>query len=739
MLKQKRIKIRLLLILGVTIIFASSITPLIMMAVDNVRSLGGFAIKVGGHSIEKGSALLFLERVKAKASEYSETFTQAEKYASIFQAQMNSVMNMLPYYAYPNKKNIEYLTSLERNTINSIIRSKNKDNVNFWYWGGGKKLSKKAKNNLDCFSLYYPFIKKIGSQNKFFFSTWILYFPDKILLSYYNDHSDIPKMPNRMGLESYLNTYDYEDGKWTPIYRDVTGHTICTFSKFLFDSRKKYIGRIGIDVNIDKLISDVENYKMVKRKGLTDITTKKPIKSFSFILNDDLEIVNFPVEYYNIFGFNANNLSLNQDQSSVKFNESKYTEIVNLAKIMKKTDDGYTVLNFDNNGKYVVTFAHIKANKWTMGVVVPIEYLLEAVRETKAEISIITRDLMFALAIMAVMFFIVAVFLILVVFKEYLMNPIYNLTAGIAGVIKSSFKKRLDEDGAPEIVDLSKTFNKMTAELTMYMNGLKEEIEAREKTETELQTARKIQEALLPSTTKIFENRNFNLFAGVLPATFVSGDFYDYFFVSKNKLAFLIGDVSGQGVSSAFYMTIVRSIVRDTCQQESDDPADAVKKINKLLYQEYKVDMFVSLVLVYYDVLTGDIQYVNAGHPDILLVRSNGACKDIERNEGLILAFAENSEYISSSFKLKFNESLVLYSDGILETYNDDLLYFREDLIKLLNKNYLLSVETLCKEILNKIDVGKNEKRDDDFTLLIFRREHGGIKAAESRRIKTKH
>ena len=731
MLKQRKIKIRILLIFGVTIIFASSITPLIMMAVDNVRSLGSFAMHVGGQSIKRGSTLLFLEKVKAKASVYSEAFSQAEKYINIFQAQMDLVIEQLQYYAHPDKKNMEYLSSLRRKDPNSIIRSNNKNDVNFWYWGHKTELPGRVKRDLDCFSLYYPFIKKIGLRNKFFFSSWLQLFNDKFIISYYNTSKSL-NIPNRIGLESFSNTYNSGNGKWTPLYRDISGCLISSITKSVYDEKNNNIGRVGIDIDIDGLIKDAESYKIIDEKLLSCDVMDKPIKPFSFIMNKDYGIISFPIEYYNTFGFASPGVLLSQEPLKLKLGDSKHEEISGLPDIMKKTKSGYTVLDFDDKGEYVMAFAHIEANDWTLAVVVPLDYLLGAVRETKAEIKVITRDLMFALAIMAVMFFIVAVFLILVVFKEYLMTPINSLTVGIAGVIKSKFKKRLEEEGAPEIVDLSKTFNNMTSELNKYMDGLKKEIEVREKIEIELNTARKIQEALMPSTTKIFENRNFDLHAGVLPASFVAGDFYDYFFVSKNKLAILVGDVSGKGVSSAFYMTIVRSVVRDICQQESADPAVAVTKINKILFQEYKVDMFVSLVLVYYNVDTGTIQYVNAGHPDMLLVKADGKSKGIERNVGLILAFAENTEYKSVSFNLEFNETLILYSDGILEAYNDDLLFFRKHLMEFLKKSYILPVEALCDKVLNEVEKNENQKRDDDFTLLVFRRVHGGIKPTEN-------
>lgn len=731
MFKNRRIKIRYLLIIGITIIFASSIIPLIMISVDSVRGLGEFATNVGGRAIEKGSTLLFLERVKAKSEEYSKAFLLAEKYVDILQVQMNTAYSQLEYYAYPDTDHIDYLKTLKSNNDN-VIEGHSHDGVHFWYWGDNTGIPDDVAKDIDFFSMYFPFITEIGKENKYFSSSWFDFIADKILFAHYSFN---PEMPNRSEFSNYMKNFRYDPDKWTPIYKDISGKVITTISKTVYSKEKKAVGKVGIDINVDNIIQDsmdsVNTELIIKNKSTLLPKDNKSLleeyEPFTFILNENMHVIKFPVKYYKNFGLNLAGMMYGGGIPRYKFGKHKFPQIVKLLDDMKKNSSGYDILEFKDGQDYLVAYSRMSANNWILGVVLPLDYLLDPVKKTKAEIEIITRDLMFALAIMALMFFIIAVFLMLVVFKEYLMNPINNLTKGINDIIKAKFKGCLVIDGAPEITDLAETFNHMTEELNVYMDNLKNEIKDRERVESEMQTARKIQEALLPRITDIFLNRDFDINAKVIPAKTVAGDFYDYFFVTKDRLAFLVGDVSGKGVSSAFYMTLARSIVRDCCQQESIDPAKAVTNINKILFDEYKADMFVSMVLIYYDVNTGEGRYVNAGHPDVVLINEEGVCGDLAREEGLILAFSEDSEYRSVPFKLDYNEILVLYSDGILEPYNDDLGYFRAELIKLLNENYTLSIKEFSKNVISKIKEKDREDREDDFTLLIFRREHGGI------------
>jgi phosphoserine phosphatase RsbU/P len=105
----------------------------------------------------------------------------------------------------------------------------------------------------------------------------------------------------------------------------------------------------------------------------------------------------------------------------------------------------------------------------------------------------------------------------------------------------------------------------MTRQLNDSIENLKETTAAKERIESELKIAHGIQMSMVPKTFPPFPDRpEFDVFATLVPAREVGGDFYDFFFLDDDRLFFAIGDVSGKGVPAALFMAVTKTLLRAT-------------------------------------------------------------------------------------------------------------------------------------------------------------------------------
>ena len=121
-----------------------------------------------------------------------------------------------------------------------------------------------------------------------------------------------------------------------------------------------------------------------------------------------------------------------------------------------------------------------------------------------------------------------------------------------------------------EVGKLAESFITMERSLRQSVRELKETTAIRERIESELKIARDIQMSMVPKTFPPFPNRpEFDLYATLVPAREVGGDFYDFFFIDDNHLYFAIGDVSGKGIPAALFMAVTRTLFRTTASKVS--------------------------------------------------------------------------------------------------------------------------------------------------------------------------
>ncbi|MBI3722676.1 SpoIIE family protein phosphatase [bacterium] len=249
---------------------------------------------------------------------------------------------------------------------------------------------------------------------------------------------------------------------------------------------------------------------------------------------------------------------------------------------------------------------------------------------------------------------------------------------------------------------------------------------------SELRVARTIQLALLPKRDPLVPG--FDLAGGMKTAKEVGGDYYDYIPAHKNQdgsrdLFLAIGDVSGKGVPAGLIMVMARSTVRSLSGQRDVDPKAVCVETNRILKQDLKPGLFMSLLLARADLRTGSLRLAGCGHERPLIRRASGKVERVDLG-GLVLGVvADNAEHVAEMrVVLEPGDLLLLYTDGVTEAMDP-----RGKLYGLPRLEGLLMARghEPPLELLHAIEAdvsrhAQGAEQHDDITLIALRRKATG-------------
>lgn len=297
--------------------------------------------------------------------------------------------------------------------------------------------------------------------------------------------------------------------------------------------------------------------------------------------------------------------------------------------------------------------------------------------------------------------------------------PINLLTERAKEIAGGNFEKKLDINTGDELETLAKSFNTMMDELAAYMENLSKVSAQKERIETELSVATRIQAGMLPRVSKPFIGKEFDLAAIMQPAKEVGGDFYDFYYIDERHLAITVADVSDKGVPAALFMVIAKTLLKEGLLFAGADKLSQVfEETNNALIKVNEENMFVTVFTGILDTKTGEFVYVNAGHnPPVL--KAGGKCRFLSKANSPILGVAEGIEFPTSTLTLSPGDSIILYTDGVTEAINEEEDFFGE-------KRLLKATEALGKDA--KIDINEllsiltryvgKAAQSDDITML---------------------
>jgi serine phosphatase RsbU (regulator of sigma subunit) len=269
-----------------------------------------------------------------------------------------------------------------------------------------------------------------------------------------------------------------------------------------------------------------------------------------------------------------------------------------------------------------------------------------------------------------------------------------------------------------EVTELSDNFNSMTERLQDLYLSLEQRVREQERTEHELRVARRIQQLLLPKEVPALAG--WQMAASYLPARSVGGDFYDFLELPDGRLGLIIGDATDKGMPAALIMATTRSTLRATASRLVS-PGHSLERVNELLCPEFPPNMFVTCLYAVLDPSNGRIQYANAGH-NLPYRRTSGGVAEL-RATGMPLGLMPEMGYEEQETTLDPGESLLLYSDGLVEAHNPEREMFsspRLQTLMLEHRGGPALIDFLLTELA--AFTGSNWEQEDDVTLVSLQR-----------------
>lgn len=194
---------------------------------------------------------------------------------------------------------------------------------------------------------------------------------------------------------------------------------------------------------------------------------------------------------------------------------------------------------------------------------------------------------------------------------------------------------------------------------------------AQQRIQEQLTAASTIQTSFLPLDSSRDRDSRYRLFAASQPAQEVGGDLYDYFNLPGDRLAVMLGDVSGKGIGAALYMAKVVSEFR-YLGRLLPEPAAVVDRLNRSLHDTSRLGMFVTGVYWIIDLDQGLASFCNAGHLPTLLRRAeNGVIELIEGDAGPPMGVLDDFHYRSNMLEFRPGDRLIMFTDGVVEAWDE--------------------------------------------------------------------
>ena len=326
----------------------------------------------------------------------------------------------------------------------------------------------------------------------------------------------------------------------------------------------------------------------------------------------------------------------------------------------------------------------------------------------------IMRDVSIMLSTFMQVLIFAALFLLLYfLIKKIIINNLRVINSKLAQISGGNLDVTVDVRANEEFASLSDDINLTVATLKRYI------AEAAARIDKELEYAKQIQLSALP--TNFPEGEEYHIFAQMIAAKEVGGDFYDFYKLNENTVAFLVADVSGKGIPAAMFMMTAKTIIKDLA--ESGLPVDEIfTKANQKLCENNESGMFVTAWMGILDVPSGKLTFANAGHNPPLLKRADGTFEYLKTRAGFVLAGMEGVRYRVNELTLSAGDRVFLYTDGVTEATNiDKELYGDDRLLAFMNNHLDLDATKLLPNLKTDIDKFVDKAPQfDDITMLMF-------------------
>ena len=322
---------------------------------------------------------------------------------------------------------------------------------------------------------------------------------------------------------------------------------------------------------------------------------------------------------------------------------------------------------------------------------------------------------------MQVLIFATLFVFIYVLIKRVIINNLRKINDTLARITDGDLSVTVDVRSNVEFASLSDDINSTVATLKRYI------AEAATRIDKELEYAKQIQLSALP--TNFPSGEDYSIYAQMIAAKEVGGDFYDFYKLNETTVAFLAADVSGKGIPAAMFMMTAKTILKDLAESGMA-VNDIFTKANEKLCENNESGMFVTAWMGILDLTTGNVQFANAGHNPPLLKRADGSFEYLKTRAGFVLAGMEGVCYRVGELTLNAGDRLFLYTDGVPEATNtENKLYGEDRLLSFMNQNASMEATAFLPALKANIDefVGEAPQFDDITMLMLdYRPTRGG-------------
>ena len=344
------------------------------------------------------------------------------------------------------------------------------------------------------------------------------------------------------------------------------------------------------------------------------------------------------------------------------------------------------------------------------------------------------REFLVAVIVTIMLVVLAAILLCFFFVKRKIVNPINQIRDASRSMVENLENEESMEVSVKtgnEIEELFDSFKEMYGDVKDYIKQISAITAEKERIGAELDVAAHIQASMLPCIFPAFpEREEIDIYATMDPAKEVGGDFYDFFMVDDRHLAIVMADVSGKGVPAALFMVIGKTLIKDHTTP-GRDLGKVFTAVNDLLCEANSEGLFITAFEGVLDLVTGEFNFVNAGHEMPFVCKAEGAFEPYKIRPGFVLAGMEGMRYRAGSMMLEPGDKIYQYTDGVTEATNiHNELYGMERLEVILNKVKCGTPHEILPAVKADVDefVGEAPQFDDITMLCLEYKERMEIK-----------
>jgi serine phosphatase RsbU (regulator of sigma subunit)/catechol 2,3-dioxygenase-like lactoylglutathione lyase family enzyme len=272
------------------------------------------------------------------------------------------------------------------------------------------------------------------------------------------------------------------------------------------------------------------------------------------------------------------------------------------------------------------------------------------------------------------------------------------------------------------------SYDALNHEIAQHRREHVERFEAERRLAQDLENARQVQARLFPQTQPEVPTLEYSGLC--MQARVVGGDYYDFLELGRNRFGLVIGDVSGKGTAAALLMANLQAHLRNLCASYSsrpftpfavEQPQRFLQSLNRLFFENTGNNSFATLFFTEYDAPSRRVRYANCGHLPALLLRGDNHPERLDATSTVIGAF-KDWDCSASERQLSVGDTLLFYTDGVTESFNDAGEEFGEGrLVELLQRHRDFEAPALLHSIMDGVREFSAQDQQDDITLIVAR------------------